>query len=91
MCLLHDRFFSNQVQYSQCPCSGVLTPVLQTRSVVLALLVNQTGFIGNEEAFFVALSIAVDLSSNNTDSQPAHNRVRIPFALDSEADINVAV
>lgn len=63
----------------------------QSNSLVLTLVVNRNGFIGTEDDFSVTLRIVVDTSSNNTDVTTTNNEVRIPFSVDAQSNINVAV
>lgn len=50
---------------------------------------NSTGFIGNEEDFFITLNIVVDTSNNNTDTNKTNNEVRVPFSVGSVSNIDV--
>lgn len=58
---------------------------------MLTLIVDSNGFIGNEEDFMVTVSIVLDTSNNNTDTDVTNNEVSIPFSVGSKSNINVAV
>ena len=64
---------------------------MQSRTVLLKMVVDKNGFVGNEEDFSLNLDLLIDLSGNNTDEDLSNNKISIPLALRSEEDINVAV
>ena len=70
---------------------GQMCVLLQSRTLVLRLVVNKIGFVGNEEDFSLELDLLTDLSGNNTDEDFSNNRLSVLFTLGSQEDINVAV
>lgn len=55
------------------------------------MIVQRDGFTGNEDDFSVTISVVSDTSNNNTDTDVVNNEVLIPFSVESESNINVAV
>ena len=61
----------------------------QSNSLLLTLIVNGNGFVGDEDDFFVSLMLEVDTSNNNTDTDTDNNEVRVPFSVGAQSDISV--
>lgn len=57
----------------------------------MTVIVQRDGFVGNEDDFTVTVRIVSDTSNNSTDVNSSNNLVLVPFSVESESNINVAV